>query len=169
MKALNFEEVKVIKDNLVRSNLEITILLDHFRSEDNIAHVFRMADALGVKKILLWENSPHLNWKSIEKKSRSCTKHIQHMISDNLKDLLVNNSSNLLALEWTDMSISINDYILKDKEITLILGNESNGIDNQLLDLCIESIHIPMYGINSSMNVAMAGAIAVNSLINKSV
>ncbi len=64
-----------------------------------------------------------------------------------------------IALEWTDKSISIYDYQYTNP-LVLILGNEKHGISPEILKICDDSIHIPMYGKNSSMNAAMSLAIA---------
>ena len=47
----------------------------------------------------------------------------------------------------------------------MVIGNEKDGVSEELLALCQTSIHIPMYGVNTSMNVAMATAIAVYGLL----
>ena len=43
----------------------------------------------------------------------------------------------------------------------LVVGSERNGIQHEILT-CADSVyHIPMYGQNSSMNVAQATSIAL--------
>ena len=47
------------------------------------------------------------------------------------------------------------------EKICLILGNESKGVNDDLLEASDYCIHIPMLGMNSSMNVICAASIAV--------
>ena len=53
-----------------------------------------------------------------------------------------------------------------NEKIALILGNERHGISASVLTKLNKSIYIPMYGKNSSMNVAQAAAIAAYTIIN---
>jgi tRNA G18 (ribose-2'-O)-methylase SpoU len=49
----------------------------------------------------------------------------------------------------------------------LVIGHEAHGIPKPILDMCQEAMHLPMYGVNTSMNVAMAAGIAVYDQIRK--
>ena len=73
----------------------------------------------------------------------------------------------VLALEITDSSTSLLDYqlpteVLSGKQaLCLVPGSEVQGVPQELLDLCDASVHLPMYGQNSSMNVSVALGAAV--------
>jgi tRNA G18 (ribose-2'-O)-methylase SpoU len=43
----------------------------------------------------------------------------------------------------------------------IVLGEEKRGLTSQVRELCDELIAIPMFGLMGSLNVGMAGAIAV--------
>ncbi len=49
----------------------------------------------------------------------------------------------------------------KFEGVALIVGNESLGVSQTALDKCSTSVHIDMYGNNSSMNVSSALAIVL--------
>ena len=53
------------------------------------------------------------------------------------------------------------------REIVLVTGAESTGVLQDLLNLCDASVHLPMYGHNSSMNVSVALGAAVYLLLMK--
>ena len=61
----------------------------------------------------------------------------------------------MICLEITENSKSISEIQLKNNQkIVLVVGSERNGIQHEILT-CADSVyHIPMYGQNSSMNVA---------------
>ncbi len=164
MKALNFEEIKIAKQALTSTSKRISIILDHFRSEDNIAHIFRLADAFRVEHIYILTDDDTFKWNVIERKSRSCSNHIKYSIHQNIDEILSITDQQLVALEWTDTSIAIDTIPVDDHPIIIVLGNERAGIDKDILKHCTQSVHIPMYGNNSSMNVAMAAGIAIYAL-----
>lgn len=77
----------------------------------------------------------------------------------------------VLALEITDQSSSLLDYQLPaevingQRALCLVPGAEAQGVPQELLDLCDASVHLPMYGQNSSMNVSVALGAAVYLLL----
>ena len=71
----------------------------------------------------------------------------------------------IVGLDITSESIDLKEYETKaDSKICLVLGSERSGIHKDLLKECDVTVHIPMVGQKSSMNVGNACAIAVYSL-----
>ena len=143
----------------------VYLVLDKVSDPVNIGSIFRLADALGVSKIYLCNTNIDINYKKIKRVSRSTNEYVEYEIYSNIVECIneiKKNNIKVLALEITDNSISLNKYEFdKNKSYAFIIGNEQNGISKEALDLCDESIHIDMYGNNSSMNVSVATAIAV--------
>ena len=52
------------------------------------------------------------------------------------------------------------------KQIALIVGNEVDGIDNDVISLCDDVVHIPMRGKKESLNVSIAAGIAMYEIGN---
>jgi tRNA G18 (ribose-2'-O)-methylase SpoU len=137
----------------------------------NIGSFFRIADALGVEKIYLTGSSVIPPNPKIKKTSRSAEKYVPFeydknplLIISNLKTL----GYKIIGLEITSASINITDFYLKGNEkICLILGSENAGVSQKLLDVSDATVHIPMLGNNSSMNVANACSIATYELTRR--
>ena len=55
------------------------------------------------------------------------------------------------------------DYsaVTYDAKPLLVLGNEGQGVRGPIQALCQERIHIPLYGPIESLNVGIAGALAM--------
>lgn len=74
----------------------------------------------------------------------------------------------VIALEITDRSESLFTFRpAMDREIVLVAGNEAAGVSRHLLENCDASVHLPMYGRNTSMNVGVALGAAVYLLLMK--
>jgi len=140
------------------------LLAHNISSPENIGSLFRIADALGLEKIYLSGNSPIPPNPKIKKTSRSTEKYVPF---EYLRDAfgivsgLKKEGYIIISLEITSSSIDIRKIKIKsDEKICLILGSENEGINQDLLDISDHTVHIPMHGQNSSMNVATACAIA---------
>jgi tRNA G18 (ribose-2'-O)-methylase SpoU len=137
----------------------------------NVGSFFRIADALGVEKIYLTGKSITPPNPKIKKTSRSAEKYVQYEYQKDAIEvikLLKESGYKIVSLEITSTSISIEDFSMSGGErICLILGSENKGISQKLLDASDETIHIPMLGNNSSINVANACSIATYQIIRK--
>ena len=60
-------------------------------------------------------------------------------------------------------SLKVNTF----HKIAVVVGNEQDGVSADVLNFSDICTHIQMYGTNSSMNVAQATSIALNTLIHK--
>ncbi len=150
----------------------IYLVLDEVEDPINIGSIFRLADALGVEKILLCgvDDSILLN-KKIKRVSRNTIEYVDYEFFENTLDCieyLKNRNVEVLALEITNKSISLNTYgFTKQKQYAFVIGNEEHGVSNEVLNIVDNSVHIDMYGNNSSMNVSVATGIAINECLNK--
>ena len=147
----------------------ITIVCDAIRTPENIGMCFRISESFGVEKIYFHENSPSLENRKVVKTARNTINQIKHDFYNDFEQLiqqLKEEGNTILGIEITDKSINIQDFNFKNHEkIVLLLGSERNGIKN--IDLVDETIAIPMYGRNSSMNVIHSLAISLYEITNQ--
>lgn len=161
---------------------EVVIIINDIRSAHNVGSIFRSAEGLGVKSIIISGYSPYPIWdsdqrlphlankidKQINKTALGSHNNI-NWVYDNrsivaIIDDLEAKGYQILALEQDDKSIDITSAKITTK-VALIIGNEVNGIDQKILDRCSSIIEIAMPGKKESLNVSCATAIAIYRLI----
>jgi len=145
----------------------ISLLLDDVTDVRNLGTLFRLADAAWLEKIYTFGPEPDINPKKLKRIARSTNRFVP---LEHLPDLeavqALQKSADLIGLEITTASISFRELNV-ERPIILVIGSEQRGISEELLMLTDQCIHVPMYGINTSMNVAMATGIAVYDLVGK--
>ncbi|SDZ91681.1 TrmH family RNA methyltransferase [Microbulbifer marinus] len=141
------------------------------RTPTNVGGLFRIADALAIEKIYLAGNSLTPPNSKLRKISRSTEKHVAYAYKENALETARHLKSlgyRLVCLEITSSSIELDQLSVGAQDrICLVLGSEKDGIPHELLALADATVHIPMYGTNSSMNVAAACAIATYDITGK--
>ena len=148
----------------------ISIVTDGLQSPANIGGILRLMEAFGVGELFLCESAVDLNSSRLKRTARSAERAITiHSFDTTLNALehITNKAPNtqIIALEITTNSIPLAQLDLDSSApIALILGGESQGVSSAVLARCHLATHIPMYGNNSSMNVAQATAIALYSI-----
>ena len=144
-------------------------MLDNIRSTFNVGAMFRTADGAGISHLHLSGITPSPDHTKISKTALGAEYAVEWSYSRNGREKaeqLVQEGKRLIALETSRNPIPIFDYVLPDDNRTtvIVVGNEVSGIDPGILDLCSQSLWIPMSGYKRSLNVAIAFGIAVYAL-----
>ena len=137
----------------------------------NVGALFRLADALGVEHLHLTGTSPLPPDPKIRKSARSAERHVAwSSAADPLAVVAALKSQGwrILSLELSSGSIPLHALSLAPGDrVCLVVGAENAGVCQALLDASDLTVHIPMRGHNSSMNVANACAIATYEIARR--
>ena len=130
----------------------------------NVGALFRIADALGVEHVHLTGTSPLPPDPKIRKSARSAERHVAWSSAGDplaVVAALKSEGWTIVSLELTTGSVALHELALAPgARVCLVVGAENAGVCQALLDASDLTVHIPMRGHNSSMNVANACAIA---------
>lgn len=119
----------------------------------NIGSIFRICDAVKCKQII-FVDATEISIQKIKRVSRSTSEVVayQCISTDDLVSS-IDNFPTLVAIEITSKSTDVYATQLP-QDVAFVIGGERYGIPERILQLCAYAVHIPMFGINSSMNVA---------------
>lgn len=148
------------------------LILHDIRSNQNVGSLFRTADAAGITKIFLTGYTPapldmyERPVKEIAKTALGAEKTVPSEKKDihDCIEMLKNEGVQIIAIEQSDSSVSYRDAKVKFP-VAFILGNEVTGIEKQVLALCDLVAEIPMQGDKESLNVSVAGGIALFQML----
>ncbi len=150
------------------------LILDNLRSVENTASIFRTAEGLGVKKIILVGTTPApvdrfgRKRKDFAKVSLGSEDTIEWSYAKEIKSELEELKSRgfqIIALEQHRNSKPLQTVSSKPQAFALIVGNEVNGVSSEVLDTVDEIVEIPMRGQKESLNVSVSTGIALFMLI----
>ena len=148
---------------------EICLIAHNIRSLWNVGSLFRTCDALGVTKLYLTGYTGCPPRKEITKTALGAEEFVQWEHYDEPMDVisdLKKEGWQIVCLELSDKSIVLSEFEPK-YPICLILGNEVDGVRDDLLENCDSVVSIPMMGKKESLNVAVAAGIALYGLQEK--
>ena len=173
---LNVEEFKA------KEKIPLVVVLDNVRSQHNVGAVFRTSDAFLVEKIYLCGITATPPNREIHKAALGATESVEWQYFEKTVDA-VNHLKKLgfsvFALEQTENSTSFLDLdrhceggtteaIHNDvTPIALILGNEVDGVSDDVLPLIDGAFEIPQFGTKHSLNVSVSAGIAIWEIFKK--
>jgi tRNA G18 (ribose-2'-O)-methylase SpoU len=161
-------EGEIPKLNLLEELESPILILNRIYDSENIGSILRTARAFGINSCIYDRESSHPYLRRSVRVSMGNIFGIKFYEAPNIKETfpqLKNLGLQILgasAIEDFMKPISLYQYSFPDKW-ALVLGNEANGIPENILTQCNALIHIPMELGVDSLNVShsLAGILAV--------
>jgi tRNA G18 (ribose-2'-O)-methylase SpoU len=146
----------------------VTLMLDNIRSMWNVGAMFRTADAAGIEKIILTGYTAAPPRKEIDKTALGAQETVRWEYCESALEAIATLKARgvkICALEIAEPSRPYTAMRKTDFPLCLIVGNEVDGIGDELLRECDEVIEIPQYGAKHSLNVAVAAGVSLFEFI----
>lgn len=141
------------------NKIPVCLILNDIRSANNVGSVFRTADGFALQHVYLCGITATPPHRDILKTALGATSSVDwsyHKDCTELVRKLKAEGTTVHALEQTHNSVRLQDFVVPASPLAIVLGNEVNGVDQAVIDLCDGSIEIEQFGTKHSFNVAVA-------------
>lgn len=148
------------------------LVLHDIRSAQNVGSLFRTADAVGISRVYLTGYTPapldkfKRSVKEIAKTALGAEKSLpwEKLSFEECIERLRSEKVFIVAIEQDKKSA---DYrkVKSKYPIAFVLGNEVTGLEPDVLKVCDVIAEIPMKGEKESLNVSVAGGIAMFQIL----
>lgn len=139
---------------------DIYIILDDVLDTYNIGSIFRLADAVGAKKVYLCGKTETPPNPRIKKASINTTEWVEWSYAETaigaigeIRDM--EPEVQIIAIEQSATSIPYDKFEYKIP-LAVIVGNETYGVSNEVLKMADAIVELPMFGVNVSLNVMVS-------------
>jgi len=128
---------------------------------ENIGNMIRLADNVGAEDVFILGTDFQLRMSSVRKTAGlSFNKVRLTFISPEVFFDQLKSEVQLVAIETSEDSTNIFTTNLPEN-IIILVGNERNGLPDEILQKCTLKVHVPMTGKCKSMNVSHALSVAL--------
>jgi len=155
------ERQQRIESVLNRRQPDLTIVLENVFDPHNISAIMRTCDAVGIQELYVLNTKIPMHEKWGFKSSRSAIKWVTAHEYITVKECVTavrSNYKTVLTTRLENDAVSLYEVDLTGS-IALVLGNEQNGISEELSELADGSITIPQVGMLHSLNISVACAV----------
>ena len=153
----------------IMERLPIYALVENIRSMHNVGSIFRTSDGVRLKKLFLSGFTARPPRKEIDKTALGSTDSVPwEYMNDPLPKIkaLKEQGVQIIVVEHTSASISYSEANFRFP-LCLIMGNEVDGVSEEVISLADQAVDIPMYGIKQSLNVSVAYGIVLYHILNR--
>lgn len=167
MRKLKLDELNRASVNEFKSQdkLPVTVVLDNLRSMHNIGSIFRTSDGFAVEQIYLCGITAQPPHREIEKTALGATQSVNWAYFETplqaIEQLRVNGYK-IIAIEQAVNSTMLNKFTPDvNQKYALVLGNEVNGVSDEVMQQIDACIEIPQFGTKHSFNVVVSAGIVL--------
>lgn len=159
------------EEYLAADKLPLRVLTDNVRSMLNIGAIFRSSDAFRVDEIVLAGISgrpphPEISKTALGAEESVRWRHVEDAVEEVKR--LKSEGWRIVVLEQAHNSVNLADYeVGSDDKTVLVVGNEVNGVNQEIVDLADTVVEIEQCGVKHSLNVASSASIALWHLFVK--
>ena len=141
---------------------KLSIALDTIQDPGNLGTIIRIADWFGIKNIICSNDCADMYNGKVVQATMGSIARVNIFYKELLPWLKEHDSIKIYATALNGNAI--NDFG-KIKEGIIIIGNESKGINDSILEIADEKISIPRIGDAESLNAAVATGIILSHLV----
>ena len=167
MRKLSYQEIFAGRPTLselsIKDRFPLYALCENIRSLYNVGSIFRTSDAVRLEKLFLTGYTGYPPRKEIDKTALGAVDSVEWEYCENTIEVvrqIKEENIQVIALEHTTKSVSYANFEFKFP-FCLLLGNEVDGLTDELIGEADASIEIPMFGLKQSLNVSVAYGIVM--------
>lgn len=147
----------------------IYIVLDNVLDTYNIGAVFRLADAVAAEKVILCEGSETPPNHRIKKASINTTEWVAWEYYPTAKESIQDMKSKIPNLQVIAVELDPRAKPYDEVEYTfpvaIVVGHETDGVSEDVMQMADHIVELPMYGINISLNVMVSLGITLYKVL----
>jgi len=150
---------------------EIYIVLDNVLDTYNVGSIFRLADAVAAKQVILCGETLTPPNTRIKKASINTWQWVDWKYHKTALDAVLELKSQIsnikiISVEQDSKSMPFNSVNYR-MPLAIVVGNETYGVSQDVLGASDLIVELPMFGINKSLNVMVSTGIVLYEILGK--
>jgi len=157
-----------LSDVLDTSRPLFILMIEESSDPGNLGTIIRTAESAGACGVLVSENSVDLYNKKVLRATAGAIFHIPIVENVDLIDACKIFKSHGVEIVATHLKGAISPYDINlQKDCAVVVGNESRGVSDKLIENIDHIVKIPMIGDSESLNVSVASGILLYEVVRQ--
>lgn len=161
----------VVEKNNVKKeinyNEDIIVALDDVQDPGNLGTILRTVDSVGLTQILVSKKTADVYNPKVVRSTMGAIFRVRIIECDDLKETLKQVKKHKFKVVVTSLQTENTIYDINYRKKAIIIGNEANGVEEEIQNMADEKIKIPMIGKTESLNASVATGIVLYEYVRQ--
>lgn len=146
---------------------DFIVALDDLQDPGNLGTILRTLDSANIKQVIVSKGTADPYNPKVVRSTMGAIFRVKVIECENLVNTLKFLKENKFKIQATSLQTENSIYSVDYNKKVLIIGNEANGVSEEVFNLADEKIKIPMLGKTESLNAAVATSIIVYEYVRR--
>ena len=146
---------------------DIIVALDDVQDPGNLGTILRTVDSIGLNQIIVSKETADAFNPKVVRSTMGAIFRVKIIEVDNLQDTIKQIKKHHFKLMVTSLQTDNSIYDIEFKKKIIVIGNEANGVSNEIQNIADEKAKIPMLGRTESLNASVAAGIVMYEYVRQ--
>lgn len=146
---------------------DIIVALDDVQDPGNLGTILRTVDSIGLNQIIVSKGTADAFNAKVVRSTMGAIFRINIIEVEDLKQSIKEMKKHHFKLMVTSLQTDNSIYDIDFNKKIIVIGNESNGVSQEIQDMADEKAKIPMLGKTESLNASVAAGIVMYEYVRQ--
>lgn len=146
---------------------DVIVVLDGIQDPGNLGTILRTIDSVGLDQVIVSKETADAYNPKVVRSTMGAIFRVNIIESEHLLDTLKNMKKHKYKIMATSLETQNSIYDVDYHKKVIVIGNEANGVSQDILDYADEKIKIPMLGKTESLNASVATAVILYEYVRR--
>ena len=146
---------------------DIIVALDDVQDPGNLGTILRTVDSIGLNQIIVSKGTADAFNAKVVRSTMGAIFRINIIEVEDLKQSIKEMKKHHFKLMVTSLQTDNSIYDIDFNKKIIVIGNESNGVSQEIQDMADEKAKIPMLGKTESLNASVAAGIVIYEYVRQ--
>ena len=162
--------IKKNQNNQIETNSNYILALDSLQDPGNMGTIIRTADSANINQIIINKTTVDPYSPKVIRSTMGAIYRTNIIEVEDLKTTLKEIQSKGFQIITTDLKATQSIYDINyNNKTVVVIGNEANGVSQEILQTADKKVIIPMLGKTESLNASIAASIMIYEYVRQKI
>jgi len=161
--------IKKEEEAKIDLSAELLLVLDNIQDPGNLGTIIRTADACGLNQIIISKETADPYNSKVIRSTMGSIFRVKIIREENLLEKLLEIKNDGFDIVTTSLDTDNYIYDIDYNKKVIVIGNEANGVEEDINKISDVKIKIPMLGKAESLNASVATGIVLYEYVRKKI
>ena len=153
----------------IDKNVDVIFALDGIQDPGNLGTIIRTIDSANLKQVIVSKNTVDSFSMKVIRSTMGAIYRVNVIEVENLSDTLIKLKEDGFETVVTALDAKESIYDIDYNKKVIVIGNEANGVTEEVKSVADKKVKIPMLGKTESLNASVATGIMVYEYVRRKI